>query len=188
MKNLINNFKTFVAKNPAVADVIIFSAITYGFHLFWRTFTGDIHAIDWFNDLAVWLSDRVFEQAVWVNRHIFGLEMVFPEYNTLVIPDQGYVHVNISCSGLKQFFQAIVLFLLFPGPWKHKLWYMPLSIVVMHAMNVFRIVALSLTIIIAPRHWDFTHDWIVRPMFYVVLFLLWVVWVEYFRNPARIRK
>ena len=31
-----------------------------------------------------------------------------------------------------------------------------------------------------PDHWHFTHDWILRPFFYVVIFLLWVWWVEKF--------
>ncbi len=42
--------------------------------------------------------------------------------------NNGYVGVNESCSGLKQFYQIAVLFILFPGPWKHKLWYIPIWI------------------------------------------------------------
>jgi exosortase/archaeosortase family protein len=89
--------------------------------------------------------------------------------------------------GLKQFYQAFFLFLLYPGPWKHKLWYIPLAILVMHLVNVFRVVALSLVMVHAYPHWDLMHDWVLRPFFYVVLFALWVVWNERFRHATRSR-
>ena len=70
----------------------------------------------------------------------------------------------------------------FPGPWKHKAWFIPLGLVVIHLVNIFRISGLSILLIYFPEHWQFTHDYIWRPFFYVVMFLLWVWWVEKFRD------
>ncbi len=84
--------------------------------------------------------------------------------------------IDHTCSGLKQFYQAFFLFLLYPGPWKHKTWFIPMAIAVMHLVNIFRIVVLSLAMLHAYHHWDVIHDWVVRPMFYVVLFGLWMWW------------
>ncbi len=84
--------------------------------------------------------------------------------------------IDHTCSGLKQFYQAFFLFLLYPGPWKHKAWFIPMAVAVMHLVNVFRIVVLSLVMLHAYHQWDIIHDWVVRPMFYVVLFGLWVWW------------
>jgi hypothetical protein len=33
-----------------------------------------------------------------------------------------------------------------------------------------------------PQHWDFSHDYLFRPFFYLVIFLLWVWWVEKIRE------
>ncbi len=84
--------------------------------------------------------------------------------------------IDHTCSGLKQFYQAFFLFLLYPGPWKHKAWFIPMAIAMMHLVNVLRIVVLSLAMLHAYHQWDFIHDWVVRPMFYVVLFGLWMWW------------
>jgi len=93
--------------------------------------------------------------------------------------------VNDSCSGLKQFFQIAVVFLLFPGPWKHKAWFIPASILVMHGVNILRIVILSIVLIKWPGYWQFSHDWILRPFFYVVIFAEWLIWEVYFQNRRK---
>jgi len=92
----------------------------------------------------------------------------------------GYIIVNSSCSGLKQAYQVTALFVLFPGPWKHKLWFIPAGWAIMFLTNVFRIVVLSLILVWRPEYWNFSHDWILRPFFYVIIFGLWVIWVERF--------
>ncbi len=94
----------------------------------------------------------------------------------------GYINVNEGCSGFKQDYQLLGLFLLYPGPWKHKLWYIPASFVVMHFTNIFRIVVLTLILQHLPAHWDFWHEWIMRPFYYAVIFGLWMVWNERFNG------
>jgi len=59
------------------------------------------------------------------------------------------------------------------------------SYVIIHLVNVFRISGLSILLLYFPKHWQFTHDYIFRPFFYVVMFLLWVWWVEKFRNKGK---
>jgi exosortase/archaeosortase family protein len=88
------------------------------------------------------------------------------------------MNVNESCSGFKQMWQVLVLFLFFPGPWKHKLWFIPMGMFSMFLVNVLRIVGLSFAMIYWPEQWDFIHLWILRPFYYVVIFILWVLWVE----------
>jgi len=173
----------------AIVDVAVFAIITVVFHELWWTFAVWIKSFDFILGSADWLAKQVFDSALWINVHILGLAVTTTEPNTMWFSNQGYVGVNESCSGLKQFYQIAVLFILFPGPWKHKLWYIPMGFVVMFYTNVIRIVILSLVVIWKPEYWNFTHDWILRPFFYVVIFILWVIWVEKFRRrtPAAAR-
>lgn len=136
----------------------------------------------WFEDFRRLMVIWVFSMSAWINEHILALEII-KQGSTIILPGHGYVEVVEDCSGTKQFYQILVLFLLFPGPWKHKLWYIPVSILVMHFTNVLRIVFLTLTLIWFPAEWDFVHLYVMRPMFYVVLFLLWIIWIEKFENP-----
>jgi len=75
--------------------------------------------------------------------------------------------------------------LLYPGPWKHKLWFIPVGVFIVHLTNLFRIIGLSVVLINYSDYWKFSHDNLFRPFFYVVIFIMWVIWVEYFYKKKK---
>jgi exosortase/archaeosortase family protein len=165
-----------------VTDALLAAVITYGFHLLYRHFAAEINAVPVIRALTEILSQAVFEQSLWINRHLLGLQITTSDPLTMHFTNGGMIWINSGCSGLKLFMQVTVLFLLFPGPWKHKLWIIPLGWLLMHLSNLFRIVSLSVIVLWKPQYWDFSHDWILRPFFYLVIFGMWVWWVERFRR------
>ncbi|MCO5263733.1 MAG: exosortase/archaeosortase family protein [Lentimicrobium sp.] len=165
-----------------VTDALLAAVITYGFHLLYRHFAAEINAVPVIRTLTEILSQAVFEQSLWINRHLLGLQITTSDPLTMHFTNGGMIWINSGCSGLKLFMQVTVLFLLFPGPWKHKLWIIPLGWLLMHLSNLFRIVSLSVVVLWKPQYWDFSHDWILRPFFYLVIFGMWVWWVERFRR------
>lgn len=171
-----------------VIDLALFSIITYGFHLVFRHFASEIMSLPFVSASATWLSEMVYTISLWFNLNVLGLQITTEPVNTMWFSNGGYITVNEGCSGLKQFYQVLVLFILFPGPWKHKLWFIPFSMFIMFLTNIFRIVSLSVILLWKPEYWDFSHDYILRPFFYVVLFMLWVWWVERFRNQQKTKK
>lgn len=185
-----------------LSGVAIFCLITFAFHKIWWWASPTFKATEWFQSAGAFMAGQVFDSAAWFLRHILGWDFITAYPNTFIFNDlpsaishqAGYANfpspepgctgcpsffVNESCSGLKQFFQITVLFLLFPGPWKHKLWYIPASILIMHGVNIFRIIMLSVILVHWPQCWHFSHDWILRPFFYVVIFAEWVIWVNF---------
>jgi exosortase/archaeosortase family protein len=130
------------------------------------------------------LSDLLYYNSKWVLQHFTSYDYMYvdPDRRIIYVPDNSYVQVNHGCSGLKQFLQWLVLMTFFPGPWKKKLWFIPLGLIITHLVNVFRISGLSVVVIYWPQHWHFIHDYVYRPFFYVVMFGLWVWWVEKFRG------
>lgn len=172
-------------KLGALADVLLFVIITLVFHALWWDFYEWIIGFSFIAASADWLARAVYTLALWFNKNVLMLSVTTSEPNTMWFTNNTYVRVDEGCSGLKQFYQIAVLFILFPGPWKHKLWYIPASFLVMFLVNVFRIVVLSLVAIHWPQHWDFIHEWVLRVFFYVVIFGLWVVWVEKFRQHKK---
>lgn len=173
--NLING------KYKSLIEVGIFAVITLVFHYLWwhglKSFLLDFAA---FKDMEAWLAHQVFVSSAWIVEDVLNYN-ISTEGNTIFI-DKGYVAVLGSCSGLKQFYQWTVLMLLFPGPWKHKLWFIPSGIIVINIVNILRIVILSLIVVYWPQQWDFIHEWVLRPFFYVVIFAMWVIWVEKVRK------
>lgn len=176
-------------KYQSIFYVFWFMILTYSFHLLWRMFSNEINSFEIISSASAYLANQVFIWSEWFNRVILDLSFYVEEPNTFIFPSvNGYIAIVEACGGMKQMYQVFFLFMLFPGPWKHKLWYIPMSFFVMFLTNVFRIIALSIVILISPEYWHFIHDWILRPFFYVVLFGLWVIWVEYFVTPPDRRK
>ena len=187
MRKKLLSFYNALRKSPLLG-VFLFVAITLAFHLLWRLGRDWFTALDAYVALSDVLVRHVFQVAAGINDYLFGDLVVRIEQScTFRITGRasgatftGHMLIDESCSGLKQFYQALFLFLIYPGPARHKLWYILLAIFVMHIVNVLRIVVLSATMMYAYQHWDFVHDWVVRPLFYVVLFGLWIVWEERF--------
>ncbi|MBN2615538.1 MAG: archaeosortase/exosortase family protein [Bacteroidales bacterium] len=185
-----NPIQAFITKHKLqfIIQILYFAVITYFFHWLW--WDGGLeswlrtHAF--FNETEEFLAHQVFLPASWIVEHVLRYP-IHTEHNTLFFANNGYIAVEGSCSGLKQFYQWFFLMLLFPGPWKRKLWYIPLGIVTIHLYNILRIVILSVVIVHWPAHWGFIHHWVMRPLYYGVIFILWVLWVEKIgkRDPDR---
>lgn len=183
---LPDTIKAYI-KRPAIrplVDVAWFAIIIIAFHFLWWDVLGFFRATGFYSHVAGWLAHQVYGGAAWFNVHLLGLPITTDgATNTLLFPSvDGYITVNEGCSGFKQFYQILFLFILFRGPWRHKLWYIPASLGVMFLTNILRIILLSLVLLYWPAHWDFFHLWVMRPFYYVVIFVEWVVWVEYFKN------
>jgi hypothetical protein len=115
-----------------IIDIALFALITYIFHVLWWDFSQFIKSFTAVSFTADWLAGQVFHSSLWINRNLLGMHITTEAPHTMWFSNGGFVAVQESCSGLKQFYQILVLFVLFPGPWKHKLWYIPMSIVIMH--------------------------------------------------------
>ena len=173
----------------ALVDVMIFAIIIIFFHFLW--WQGGLHklllttfAFQETENFMAWMG---FYPSAWIVDNILGIETKSIE-RILYFSNGSSVEIDGTCSGLKQFYQWTILMVLFPGPWKKKLWFIPTGIVVIHAFNILRIIILYLIMNWNPEVWYFSHDWILRPFFYVVIFTMWMVWEEKFRLPALERK
>ena len=175
-------------KNPAnvwLKDVALFMVLLFGFHylyLFWVSVSFfPFHTQ--INQLFDWSSDLVFGQSAWVLEHIFRIDIQTTNDQAIWLTstngNPAYVRVTPDCTSLKQWMHWLFLMLLFPGPWKAKLWFIPLGLVVIHFVNVFRIFGLGLTLIPWPAYFDQFHDYFFKTIFYFIIFLMWVVWVEF---------
>ena len=160
-------------------DVVLFVAIIVVFHVAWRLGRPWLEVQPMYVAMSDALTTHVYRVSAWLLQRLPGIAMERIDIGCrLVFPGHGIMVVDHTCSGLKQFYQAFFLFLLYPGPWKHKIWYIPAAIAVMHLVNIFRVVTLGVAMVVTIQHWHFLHDWVLRPLFYVVMFALWVFWSE----------
>jgi len=177
---LTNNFN----KNrlTALREVIIFCAITIIVHYLYRYWanildykpiTQQIWAVQ------IFLSQAVISGSEWVLSDVLNIKIAISD-EKIFFTNGGWVGVSVGCSAFKPMLQFMILMIVYPGPWKKKLWFIPAGIIMIHILNIVRIVTLSLIThnSYSQGFWDFTHDYILRPLFYAVIFTMWVIWVE----------
>ena len=178
----MNQIKAKIIKyklQPLVA-VFWFCLITITIHILWRLWAHRTHYWPIEEEMSaagLALAHVAYEQSSWFIIHILGTDITMSGH-TMYFPNNGFIGINPGCSGLKPIVQFVLLMMIFPGPWKRKIWFIPMGIVIVHLTNLFRIIGLSVVMMNWPEQWHFSHDYLFRPFFYVVIFGLWVLWVE----------
>lgn len=189
-------------KNRSTVNVGLFILLIISFHFL---YIGWQHLGYWpvgklVHKLMVWSVDMVYGQACWVLDHVLRVDLTTISRQRLIAAinaDGGYARIIIApeCASLKQWMHWLFLMILFPGPWKHKLWYIPAGLVVIEWTNVVRICGILMMQVFWPNinihlfgndinTFHLAHDYIFKASFYFIIFLMWVLWVEKFYNKT----
>lgn len=129
------------------------------------------------NDSSLW--------AIWV-LDTLGFETFQGNHETIrTIGVQGSsgLWIGDPCNGLTLFALFSLFILAYPGNWKHKLWYIPAGITLIHIMNIIRIAVLCIITKNSPEMLDFNHTYLFQTLMYGFIFLLWYIWIKKF-SPA----
>jgi exosortase family protein XrtF len=86
--------------------------------------------------------------------------------------------IGDPCNGLTLFALFAIFIVAYPGPWKHKLWFIPVGITVIHFLNVMRITALCIIVMKRPEWLDFNHTYTFQLLMYGFIFGLWWIWIQ----------
>ncbi len=192
LKKQIPGINNFIKKYNLIVlrEVFIFAVITLAIHFGWRFWAYHYHfaPLAYFvNSARHFMANRVFNESTWFISNVLQIDITKLK-NTMYFENNSYIGINSSCSGMKQITQFVLLMIIYPGPWRKKLWYIPLGAFIVHLTNLFRIIGLSVIITHWAPYWKFSHDYLFRPFFYVVIFSMWVIWVEYFYKKDSLHK
>lgn len=189
----IENIKAYCKdpKNQSVVDVGLFVLLIISFHylyLGWQAL-GYWPIKGTIDKLMIWAVDLAYSQSCWLLENVFHLDITtMSDIRLIATPNNegGWARAIIApeCASLKQWLHWLFLMLLFPGPWKHKLWYIPVGLVVVEWTNVVRICGVIMMQIPWPNSFHLAHDYIFKVFFYFIIFLMWVIWVECFKNKS----
>ena len=100
---------------------------------------------------------------------------------------QGGSHLWIgdACDGVSLFVVFSIFIVAFPGPWRAKVWFIPLGIMVIHALNAIRVAALCIVVTYDYEWLSFNHDYTFYIVVYGCVFALWFLWVSRFSGWRR---
>ena len=180
--NLIKPVRIFF-KEPQwekVRGLFWFCFITLVVHALWRIWSGNFQFApiqSGVNTITSFLIVQVYNETIFILDHILNLSVTL-EPQTIITSNKIKLIFGAGAAGLKQMCQFIILILLFPGFWKNKIWFIPLGIIIIHFTNVFRMLCFVVLAIHWPQQIQYAHDNYLRLLFYIVIFILWLFWVE----------
>ena len=100
------------------------------------------------------------------------------DYQTIGIDGSNGVWIGSNCNAITLFSLFSVFIIAYPGRIKDKLWFIPLGILVIHFLNIMRVIALVLIARYYPHTLNFNHTYTFTFLVYSIIFLLWMVWVN----------
>jgi len=110
--------------------------------------------------------------------HFWGWDISLDGSNVFHYNSGFKVQIVWACTGLKQAYICLCILIFSRGPWRKKLWYIPVALFVVYLFNLFRITFILAVVDEHPDWFHFLHIKLFKYLFYAVIFGMWVIWEE----------
>lgn len=127
-------------------------------------------------DLDEWLSLNIVSVSNGIIQ-LFGYE-TWTMHRIIGIGENAGIQLVDGCTGISAIGLFLGFILAYPGDWINRISFSLLGIGVIYLVNILRIVVLAITQEEWIEFFDFTHDYSTTTIFYVVIFVLWMIWVQ----------
>lgn len=172
-------------KNPFARFILLFSILL----VFWLGFYKSIYSI-----FPTGIENK-FSYVLGKHANIFtsllGFDTELEVTRDLVITkinDFGPTHgtwIGEPCNGIKVMGLFAIFIIAFPGPWKHKIWFILVGVLIIHIANALRVSGLTIISAKWPQYLDFNHNVTFQVLIYGIIFAMWYLWVRKFSNITR---
>lgn len=143
--------------------------------------------IGWYLLYELWLlpDGRLDE---WLSLNIIGISAgileafgydIFTVNRIIGIMDYPGIEIVDGCNGISAMGLFLGFIVAYPGDWKNRLSFSIIGILVIYLVNIARVVTLVVTQASWPQFFEFTHDYSTTAIFYIVIFILWMIWVNF---------
>lgn len=126
--------------------------------------------------LDLWLSHNIVGVSKgliqWIGYETWSVNRI------IGIGENAGIELVDGCTGISAIGLFLGFILAYPGDWKKRVSYSLFGIGVIYIVNILRIVVLAITQEEWIEFFDFTHDYSTTAIFYLVIFGLWVIWVQ----------
>ena len=144
-----------------------FFAVWYVIYELWLLPQGSLD--EWLSLNIVAVSNGVIQ--------LFGYD-TWTMHRIIGIGENAGIQLVDGCTGISAIGLFLGFILAYPGDWKNRISFSLLGIGVIYLVNILRIVVLAITQEEWIEFFDFTHDYSTTTIFYVVIFVLWMIWVQ----------
>lgn len=171
----------------AYVPLVRFLTISVSLYLIWYIF------YEFYLKPGLWFDDQVINLLVRTAEfqlRIFGLELT--DYTLADGPIRTHigllgskgVTIGAPCDGLVLYALFVCFIVAYPGPWRHKAWFLPLGVFFTFLFNTWRIIALALIVSCREDWLSFNHDYTFTILVYAFVFAWWYVWVNRFAHQG----
>jgi exosortase/archaeosortase family protein len=195
MKKQLDKLRTNITPYKGI---LYFLFLLFFFHFSWKiAIDGDMEDTrmylfgkditpGWFDAACRWLTAA----GAWFIHLFPNTQDLITTDTTFHFPNGGItISIIWGCTGIKQMFIFVMLMICYFGPWKQKLWYIPMGCVILTAYNIVRVGSIVMLTNGHPERFESLHDGIFRYIYYSIIFILWVCWEEFINMRAQsIRK
>ena len=98
----------------------------------------------------------------------------------LYLDGEYKVKIVEGCNGIAVMILFISFIIAFGGKLVDILWFVPLGLFLIHLANILRLVFLVYIYVYFYSFADIAHDYIFPSIIYGMVFILWIVWVNFF--------
>jgi exosortase/archaeosortase family protein len=181
--------KKFIQKIKPVLSpywgIILFVVALFGANIFWKTIiSGDedspaVLLLNRFDISAPFAAmSKHIANIVLAVMHFFGYQITLIDNIFLTYPNGHGIKVVWGCTGIKQTFIFVCIIIFAAGKWKNKLWFIPTGIFCCYLINILRITAITMIVKNHQELFDFYHSFVFKYLYYGLIFLMWLFWVE----------
>ena len=216
IKNFLNNL---YQKLRPFKDIIWFLCLFLIFEFIWKlcVHVGDDERIllvlgknltGYTEGICLWTAESLY----WLIHDLLGYHDFYINGNILQFKNSIPIEIVWGCTGLKQVFMFTFIITFYFGPTKKKLWYIPMSLVILIIVNILRLAIIFLIIrnpfpewFITVNEWYNNHTWSNTKENYIqfykdwfnvfhrdiftwlyydgIIFILWLIWEEKINKP-----
>ncbi len=124
------------------------------------------------------ISSQVFFLTNYFSANQISFQKI--EYNKIQFASKYTIRITDECSGLQHIFEIIFILTFYVGSWRKKIWYIPLSILIIYFASLLHLLILSFSLLISPKSFIFMHDQVSRWIFFSFFLFIWIFWEEKF--------
>ena len=168
---------------PSLHPLLRFALIATGLYLVW--FFGYEHylAVDGRLDYA--LTQNIADAAASVLR-MFGFDASnsATQHGYVLLDQRPAAGVGAACDGMVLYALFSGFVLAFPSSSWHKLWFIPMGVLLIYSINVLRVVALSINYYYSQETVEFNHHYTFTFIVYGFIAMLWAWWATRLAAPV----
>jgi exosortase/archaeosortase family protein len=102
--------------------------------------------------------------------------------NAIRFSHNNGIYFAYGCLGYREMIWFALFMLVAPGPFMHKLWYIPLGLVIIEISNILRAVSIGISNFHAPQTFEVIHAQGTLWFVYGTVLALWLFWLSFLKK------